>query len=89
MLLQSHSGFVQFLPAIPSSWKDGQVTGLRARGGFVITDIKLNNAKITYLKVKSTIGGNLRLRSYSALKMANGDELTNATGENGNVMMQA
>lgn len=89
MLLQSHAGFVQVLPAIPAAWKDGQAAGLRARGGFVITDMKWTNGKITTLKVKSTIGGNLRLRSYSALKMANGDALTNATGDNSNVLMQA
>ena len=88
MLLQSHAGFVQVLPAIPSAWSDGQVSGLRARGGFVITDMKWKNGKIESLKVKSTIGGNLRLRSFSALKMANGDALTPATGANSNTLMQ-
>ncbi|MGN1262931.1 MAG: glycosyl hydrolase family 95 catalytic domain-containing protein, partial [Prevotella sp.] len=87
MLLQSHAGCVHVLPAIPEAWNTGQVSGLRARGGFVVADMKWKDGKITSLKIKSTIGGNLRLRSYSPLKMANGNALTVASGKNSNTLM--
>ncbi|MFR2836421.1 MAG: glycoside hydrolase family 95-like protein [[Clostridium] nexile] len=36
MLVQSQSGYTQFLPAIPTAWEKGEVQGLKARGNFTI-----------------------------------------------------
>lgn len=36
MLIQSHMGMVEFLPAIPDAWENGEVSGLKARGNFTI-----------------------------------------------------
>lgn len=88
MLLQSHAGFVHLLPALPSAWSDGEVQGLRSRGGFVITDMKWKMGKIVSVKIKSTVGGNLRLRSNTQLRMSDGTALQQAAGDNSNALMQ-
>ena len=81
MLIQSHDGAIALLPALPDVWNSGVVQGLRARGGFEIENLKWENGRVSSVTVKSTLGGNLRLRSYSELK---GENLNSATNENKN-----
>ncbi|HOW85195.1 MAG TPA: glycoside hydrolase family 95 protein [Candidatus Aminicenantes bacterium] len=60
MLLQSHRGFIQVLPALPAAWADGRFRGLRARGGFEI-DASWRAGRTVELRVRSKAGGRLRL----------------------------
>ena len=84
MLVQSSDGAIHLLPALADVWPDGSVEGIRARGGFEIVEMKWKNYKLTKLVVKSTLGGNLRLRLPNNLKQKSGAELAMANGENPN-----
>jgi alpha-L-fucosidase 2 len=61
MLLQSQNGEIEFLPALPSSWRKGEVRGLRARGGFEV-DLKWLDGRLWRVTILSTAGGACRVR---------------------------
>ena len=61
MLLQSHSGYIRLLPALPTEWQNGSFTGLVARGNFVV-DCEFEGGKPTAVKITSTVGGRLHIK---------------------------
>lgn len=61
MLIQSHTDYIEILPAIPKEWKTGEVKGLKARGGFIV-DIAWEDNKLTQLKIKAIATGTCNIK---------------------------
>jgi len=68
MILQSHEGELSLLPAIPSSWASGEVTGLRARGGFEVS-LRWTAGRLEQASIASSIGSTCRVRSAFPLSV--------------------
>ncbi|HZF63794.1 MAG TPA: hypothetical protein VEZ55_04895, partial [Chitinophagaceae bacterium] len=68
MLLQSHTGVVHLLPALPQAWPDGSVSGLRARGGFMV-DMKWKDRKVSEATIVSVAGTVCKLKVANDVKV--------------------
>jgi alpha-L-fucosidase 2 len=67
MLLQSHTGEIELLPALPKAWPEGKVTGLRARGNFTV-DITWKAGKVTDYRIASPEPREVKVRVNGELK---------------------
>lgn len=73
MLLQSHDGAVAILPALPSAWPEGQVTGLRARGGLEV-DIRWTGGCADFAVLRPRTSGEYRVRPQKGLRASSVEE---------------
>jgi len=82
MLMQSHAGEISLLPALPTDWTTGSITGIKARGNFQV-DINWDKGQLTKAKVYSVLGGNCRLNTSIPVKVVE-TESRSASGKNQN-----
>ncbi len=79
MLLQSHAGYIQLLPALPDAWPTGSISGLRARGNFEVA-IDWDEGELQQAVISSISGNACRLRSTVEFSVMH-DELLVAESE--------
>ena len=87
MLVQSHAGVLELLPALPAAWPTGRVHGLRTRGGFEV-DVEWKDGVLSKAVVRSTLGGACRLRTPMTVAVG-GARATAAAGPNPNPLFRA
>ncbi|HWW42713.1 glycoside hydrolase family 95 protein [Pedobacter sp.] len=68
MLLQSHSGELNLLPALPDAWPEGEINGIKGRGNFEV-NIKWAGGKLRQAKITSLAGGDCVLRTAVPVKV--------------------
>jgi len=89
MLMQSSDDAIHLLPALPDALKEyGEISGLKAHGGFEIKDLKWKDGKLISVSIQSNLGGNLRLRTPNQMKTKDNKDLKEASGINSNTFYQ-
>jgi alpha-L-fucosidase 2 len=63
LLVQSHAGAVELLPALPPAWPAGRVRGLRARGGLTVMELAWREGALSRVVVRAEADGAWTLRA--------------------------
>lgn len=74
MLLQSHDGFIDFLPALPASWNEGSFQGFKVRGGATVS-LHWKDGKVTSATIKARSANKFRVKmpkGISSVKVVRG-----------------
>lgn len=87
MLMQSHTGEINLLPALPDKWPSGAIKGIKARGNFII-DMNWENKTLKKTIIHSVLGGNCRIRTKIPVKVLE-VSYEKAEGQNPNPLTQA
>lgn len=74
MLVQSHDGVISLLPALPDAWSEGQVQGLRARGGLTV-DCQWENGQVTRYRIASPQPREVQVRVNGQLETVRSNAL--------------
>ncbi len=75
ILLQSHSGEIHLLPALPKSWQNGSISGLCAKGGFEIS-MTWKDGKLSHAELISHHGQPCNLRTAGVISIHRKDEIS-------------
>ncbi len=85
MLVQSHEGVIDLLPAVPNEWSIGQFDGVRVRGGFEL-NMTWQDKKITTVEIESKAGKPCRIDAGSGYKVTqDGKEIAVSKNEDGSL----
>ena len=74
MLMQSHNGYIQILPALPQNWAEGNFNGVCARGAFEL-NFSWKENKLQTLEIKSKAGINCTLKMNQSIRVVNNGQL--------------
>lgn len=85
MLIQSHLDYTYLLPAIPDEWSEGDVKGLRGRGGFEF-DMQWKDKQLSNIKVKSLNGKICKIRTNHPVKLE-GTDIVSTSSDTGYIIL--
>lgn len=81
-LLQSHSGEINILPALPEEWQEGEISGLKAKGNFEVS-VRWSKGKLTEAVIESLSGAKCRVRTNTVVSVSSNEENVNSKLEGG------